>query len=470
MKNIHSPRKSCFHLTKLLALSLGLSLSVVPPSVFASTWIGGAGNWSDNGNPGWNDTGVPNAVGATVLFTNTQTGSAATVQDVGLGVIIGTLEYSAAGANQVRTITMSNPITFNQDGVGVGVATISNTNMNAGTNNRLSFSSGSIVLADDLLISNSGGSTSTTASIQILSTVSGVGNLTISNVSNTFNHTTGVAAGAITFGGANNFTGSVLIEKGVVAFSNASAFGVMGNAVTLGSAGNSTTVIYTGNAAVANNFTVAATSGTNILGGTSASASTSTFSGSVMLNGDLSLTSSKPSGYDVRYTGVISGSGSVTTIGTGETQFGDGVAVLTNTFTGNITLSEASSLVLADNAKLTFVIGAAGLNNKISGTANQNLTLDGDFVFKLDGAASAGSWVIVDIGTLNATFGSTFTVVGFTDNLDNTWSFGNYTFTEATGILSAIPEPSTFVMLIGGVGLLVVRCVRRVCKAPSFKV
>jgi hypothetical protein len=131
-------------------------------------------------------------------------------------------------------------------------------------------------------------------------------------------------------------------------------------------------------------------------------------------------------------------------------------------------LSETSSLVLSDNAALTFVIGATGVNNKISGTANQVLTLDGDFIFNLSGAASVGSWTIVDVGTLNETFSSTFSVVGFTDNLNDTWSSGNYTFSEATGILLAIPEPSTFAILLSGVGMLLVRRARKATNIPRL--
>jgi len=462
MKNKQSSLNHCVRSGKVLALILGTVLGSVYSPVFASTWTGGAGNWTDTGNPGWNGA-YPDAIGAIASFTNTQTGTAATIQNIAASVTVGTLEYSAAGANQVRTITMTNPLTFNQNGGVAGSATISNTNSNTGTNNRLSFSAGSIVLADDLLITNTGGSTSTTASIQFLAGISGTGNLTISNVSNTFDHATGAHAGAVTFGAANSFTGNVLVEKGVVAFSNAAAFGGTGNAVALGSAGNSATVLYTGNATVANNFTVAATSGTNILGGTSTSASTTTFSGTMMLNGNLSLTSSRPVGNDVRYTGIISGSGSVTTIGTGEIQFGDGTAALTNTYTGNTTLSETSSLVLADNAKLTFVIGASGVNNKISGTANQVLRLEGDFLFDLSGAASVGSWTIVDLSTLNESFTSTFSVAsGFAETfLDSgvwtrTLGPSTYTFTESTGVLSAVPEPDAISMLLGGVGLLLV--------------
>jgi autotransporter-associated beta strand protein len=126
-----------------------------------------------------------------------------------------------------------------------------------------------------------------------------------------------------------------------------------------------------------------------------------------------------------------------------------------NTYTGNTTVN-GGTFTLADNAGLKFVIGADGVNNKIFG--NGTITLNGDFTFDLSGAGTTAgdSWSIIDSGTIaSTTFGTSFSVVGFTDNLDNTWSKINggtsYLFNESNGMLSvaAIPEPSTYVALMG---------------------
>ncbi|MEI8293945.1 MAG: autotransporter-associated beta strand repeat-containing protein, partial [bacterium] len=120
-----------------------------------------------------------------------------------------------------------------------------------------------------------------------------------------------------------------------------------------------------------------------------------------------------------------------------------------NTYTGDTTVSNGT-LILADNAQLRFKIGATGVNNQISG--NGTLTLDGDFNFDLSGAGTVGSWTIVTVNTLTETFSSTFSVVGFTDAGSDTWTKVNgtstYTFSEATGVLTAaVPEPTTWALL-----------------------
>ncbi len=122
-----------------------------------------------------------------------------------------------------------------------------------------------------------------------------------------------------------------------------------------------------------------------------------------------------------------------------------------NTYTGNTTVS-TGTLVLADNASLNFLIGANGTNNGIGGGGTINL--NGDFTFDLTGAAATGSWNIVNIASLTENFGATFTVAsGFAETFvgSNIWTKAvgpsTYTFTEATGLLTAVPEPATWGLL-----------------------
>lgn len=118
-------------------------------------------------------------------------------------------------------------------------------------------------------------------------------------------------------------------------------------------------------------------------------------------------------------------------------------------------------MTLAASSSTQFQIGASGVNNAILGTGTVNL--NGLFVLDLTIAStnSGDFWGIVDVGSLNESYGSTFgvssTLGAFADNAgvwslvdgDNTW-----TFTEGTGILgvTVIPEPSA--ALLGGLGLL----------------
>jgi autotransporter-associated beta strand protein len=134
-----------------------------------------------------------------------------------------------------------------------------------------------------------------------------------------------------------------------------------------------------------------------------------------------------------------------------------------NTYQGDTAVS-AGTLSLADNAGLTFYIGSNGINNAVTGTGTLNL--DGDFYFNLS-SAGTGSWNIVDVGGLSETFGLTFMVNGWTDNGNDTWStlFGGntYTFSEVSGVLATVPEPSTYALFgTGLVGLLVLCRNRRV--------
>ncbi len=124
-----------------------------------------------------------------------------------------------------------------------------------------------------------------------------------------------------------------------------------------------------------------------------------------------------------------------------------------NTFTGN--LVNNGRFVLADNAVLNFVIGASGVNNRVSGAGPQTV-FNGDFVFDLTGASSSigDSWTIAS--AVSQTFGDTFTAVGFADIGGNLWRASAngavYEFSEATGMLSVvIPEPATLALLAVGV-------------------
>ena len=427
------------------------------PVADASTWTGTPGNWSSDGNPGWNGSGVPNAQGAVAEYLG---GSSATItQDIALGVTVGTLRSGSSG-NASLSITLTNPITFDQDGGGSGSALIENARTAAGSY-RLNFSTGTFTLADNLTIRNSSPGASSSGSIALVGVnIGGTGNITFDNVSNN------VAAGQIAMTTANtsNFTGNVLIRKGAVTFADVDNFGSQTtNVITLGESGQGSVTLVssaTVTGAIINNIVVASgTTGTSVLGSSSAAGSgNTTYSGTVTLNGSLSLTSANTGSAHVTLSGIVSGTGDLTKVGAG-------IARLTavNTYTGNTTVS-AGSLLLVSGSEERFKIQDANVSNKFLGTG----AVDFGGILRLDITgltATSGTWNLIDVTNLAETWGGSFGLafVGgptFTDAGGGNYTSGDWTFTKGNGNLVLVPEPATF-GLVGLSGLLLVIARRR---------
>lgn len=248
---------------------------------------------------------------------------------------------------------------------------------------------------------------------------------------------------------SSDFSGGTTLNAGSLQHSAfANVFGT--GALTIN--GGTLQVLDDGVATIANSITVG---GNFTIAGRTLS--NTTYSGAVDLGGATrTITTSGQTGSNIRLSGVLS-NGGLTKIGN-ETLVLGGV----NTYAGDTTVN-AGTLILADNAGMKFVIGANGVNNRITGTGA--VTLDGDFTFDLTGAAIADGnmWNIVDVGTLNETYGATFSVNDFADGGSGIWTKSDgdnvWTFTESTGVLGlgVIPEPNVALLLTIGVGMLLFR-------------
>lgn len=108
-----------------------------------------------------------------------------------------------------------------------------------------------------------------------------------------------------------------------------------------------------------------------------------------------------------------------------------------NTFSGD--LINLSRFELAAGANFRFAVGAGGSTNAITGAAARATLLNGTFDLDLTGASfNAGdSWALVTAA--NTTYGGSFQVAGFT-NSGGIWSNGEYSFNQATGLLTIAPN------------------------------
>ena len=305
------------------------------------------------------------------------------------------------------------------------------------------------------------------------------GNLTVSAlIGNTSGResVTKTGEGRMIINTANPYRGALRVNQGIVQLTNASASGTseggiqVQNGAALELSGGlsfiNDALFITGNG-VSNGGALRNVSGANTYTGT-----ISTGIGGARVNNDDTANSLTLSGaIATRSLGdlTVGGAGNTTAsnaISGGGGVIKDGAGTLTlsaaNTYIGDTSVT-GGTLVLADNASLRFQIGDDQVNNGISGSGTINL--NGDFIFDLTGASTTpGSfWNIVDVANLTETYGSTFQVLstlGSFTEVSDVWSIVEngvtYQFTQTTGVLSVIPEPSSALLsgLLIGAGLL----------------
>ncbi len=139
--------------------------------------------------------------------------------------------------------------------------------------------------------------------------------------------------------------------------------------------------------------------------------------------------------------------------GNGFTKTGVGTLFLTNPgndYDGN-TIINGGALTLSSSGYLRFNIGANGINNKVLGTASVNLNGSFEFDLSTAGTTTGNSWTIVDVATLNESYGGTFAVsstLGPFTNSSGTWTRSEngvtYRYVQSTGVLSVISAGANY--------------------------
>jgi autotransporter-associated beta strand protein len=255
-----------------------------------------------------------------------------------------------------------------------------------------------------------------------------------------------VGTNTVTLIGANTYSGTTEIKNGALLLTYGDDRLPVTTAVILGSGPDSATLRLGSSNTVSDpkpgtacnqTITSLTTSGTGtanaVIGGKASVISTLTLNNSdaVVYGGRLGGAGT----HDNELALTKSGAGTFTFSGTG-------------TYKGNTTVS-AGTLELAETGQLRFVLGASsGSNNRLTGTGTA--TINGDFVIDTTAAEAlpSGTWTLEDVSTLTGgAYGSTFSVIGFTDAGGDKWTKANgaktYIFDETTGILILVSDPFT---------------------------
>jgi autotransporter-associated beta strand protein len=458
--------------------------------------------------------------GTTVIATGTNTtldlGSAGTVVSTFGGshpILFGALQ-GGTGAQLLGTTTAASAvITYSIGSLGLSstFGGIIGNGSGTGSSTALTLTGGNLILAGANTYTgataiNSGtlqiGNSGTTGSLSASSAITNNGTLVFNrsnavvegtDFASTISGTGGLTqagSGVLTLGGNNTYTGATSVTGGTLTLNGtlAAASAVSVSGATLAGSGTATgtvavnggTINGTGLKLGAATFTGASTlagtstvSSIGISNGTTTVTGTATVSGATTVSGGaiLSVNGSLKGTASIGATETLGGSGTITgaTSVQGTLAAGNGIGTLN---TGSLTLDSTSTLdvELGRNAgvatsDLTNVTGSVNL---VSG-ANLKLTLatgtalqGNDLIFLIDNDgtdAVQGVFTSLNGVTTTLTEGSTFSwnsqtweITYKADSTGNSLTGGN----DVALQVQAVPEPNTWAMIVGGMGLLIV--------------
>lgn len=296
--------------------------------VSLETWnLPGGGNWGIPGN--WNPAGVPNSVGETTTFGAAI--GANSIINLDISPVVGTMNFDNAN-NYTISPTGSNFLTLN---VNAANAAINVTNVNG---NGAHIIGAPMTLAQNLTITqNIAGIPFTISGV-----MSGPGSVTV------------VGSPQVVFSGANTYAGGTIING----FLQAGAANVIpaNGAVKISGFFNLN----------GNNQNIGTLSGNGNIG-----------LGSAVLTTNTSTTST--------YSGIISGTGGLTVLGSGVL-----ILINSNTYSGGTTITSGTLRIGATNALLTtgnVVVNSPGVLN-LNGFSQQVANLTGTGSVTLDTATT----------------------------------------------------------------------------------
>lgn len=291
-------------------------------------------------------------------LTTVSVGTLETRNATGLGTTDNVTVVADGAALQVNvSATISEALTLNGTGISSGGA-LKSTGWTWTWAGLITLNSASSIINTNWPISITGGITGTNTNL----TIGGSGDITIStngisigSGSLTKDSTTGNCS-LLTLNPTSTYTGDTIINGGYVYVAGNVTPGVDGplgnssNAITLGNTSGSIKagLFINGAYTVSRDITVQAGSSGKAYLGTKGSSSNGVFSGNIILNRDVSL-STYTTGYLTTFSGVISGTGGVIAEMVDGNWRGNVTLTNTNTYTGNTSVLEFGQLNVGAN-------------------------------------------------------------------------------------------------------------------------